>query len=629
MTRPAEAADRVMRQGRGTAARREGGRTARALAAAVSGVVLLAGCGPHWAGDELDIPACRAGLLPGELVITEVMASPGDDAGGAEGPGEQLGDWIEIFSAADAPVDLRGVVITVDDGAASTPRRHVIGAARIEPGAYFVLGRDRAQLTAVPVDYVYGEALGPLPDDGGRVTLRCDVIEVDAVPYPAAAPGAAVGMDGAQVPDAVANDEVARWCAASQEFAPGLRGSPGASNEVCAGVPGDVPPDPDSCEEDGAMRAIVAPAVGDLVITELMANPEAVPDAQGEWLELYVARDVDLNGLTVEAEAGGDAGDIVIGDAACVRAAAGSHLVLAASMDPAANGGLAPIAELDVGLRNTSGALTIGRGQIVLDTITWTSVPAGASLALDPAYRSPVHNDLAEHWCASAALPYGSGDLGTPGAGNASCSQPPPTDGGPSDPGDPNDGGPGEPPAGTCDDAGVLRPIVPPPPGTVRITEIMADPAAAPDSTGEWLELRFGAAADLNGLELGKTPGQVLTTITSIQCLPVPADTRVILARSADPARNGGLPRVDAGLAFGLVNGGDTLFAGVGGAVLDAVTHGAAIAGVSTSLDEDGITWCPSPAGTTYGSGGRGSPGASNPACAPPASPVVRRRFVR
>jgi hypothetical protein len=503
----------------------------------------------------------------------------------------------------------------------------VIGAARIEPGAYFVLGRDRAQLTGLPVDYTYGDALGPLPHDGGRVTLRCDVIEVDAVTYPAAAPGVAVGMDGARVPDAVANDEVARWCAASQGFAPDLLGSPGASNEVCAGAP-DVPPAPDSCEEDGAVRAIVAPAIGDLVITEIMPNPEAVPDAQGEWLELYVARDVDLNGLTVSAEAGGDAGDVVIGDAACVRAAAGSHLVLAASMDPATNGGLAPIAELAVGLRNTGGALAIGRGHIVLDTITWTSAPAGASLALDLAYRSPVHNDLAEHWCASAALPYGSGDLGTPGAANAPCSQPPPIDAGP---GDPGDGAPGDgaPPAGMCDDAGVLRPIVPPPPGTVRITEIMADPAAAPDSAGEWIELRFGAAADLNGLELGKTPGQVLTTITSPQCLPVAADTRVILARSADPARNGGLPRVDAGLDLALLNGGDTLFAGVGGAVLDVVTHGAATAGVSVGLDEDGITWCLTPEGTTYGSGDRGSPGASNPACVPPAPQVVRRRFVR
>lgn len=593
----------------------------------MSGVVLLAGCGPHWAGDGLEIPACPAGLLPGELVITEVMASPGDDAGGAERPGDGPGEWIEIFSAAGAPIDLRGVVITVDDGVASSPRRHVIGAARIEPGAYFVLGRDRAQLTAVPVDYAYGEALGPLPGDGARVTLRCDVIEVDAVAYPAAAPGAAVGMDGAQAPDAMANDEVARWCAASQEFAPGLLGSPGASNQVCAGAPGDVPPDPDACEEGGAVRAIVAPAVGDLVITELMPNPEAVPDAQGEWLELYVARDVDLNGLTLGADAG-DAGDIVIAGTACVRAAAGSHLVLAASMDPATNGGLAPIAELAVGLRNTSGALTIGRGQSVLDTITWTSAPAGASLALDPAYRSPVHNDLAERWCASAAMPYGSGDLGTPGAGNAPCNQPPPTDGGPGDPGD-SGPGPGEPPAGMCDDAGVLRPIVPPPPGTVRITEIMADPAAAPDSTGEWIELRFGAAADLNGLELGKTPGQVLATIASPQCLPVPEDARVILARSADPARNGGLPRVDAGLGLALLNGGDALFVGAGGAVLDAVTHGAAAAGVSASLDEGGTTWCPSPAGTTYGSGDRGSPGVSNPACAPPAPPVVRRRFVR
>lgn len=636
VTRAAKAADRGMRRERGATTRGEGGRAGCRAAALIlasgpasgpaSGLasllawgvaVLLAGCGPHWLGDGLDIAECPAGLLPGELVITEVMPSPGD--GGAE--------WIEIFNAASEPVDLGGVVITVSTGESSPPQRHVLGNTPIEPGAYFVLG-ERAQ-SAAPVDHVYGEALGPLPDDGARVTLRCDVIEVDAVAYPAAAPGAAVGLSGALVPNAVANDEAASWCVASAAFAPGLTGSPGARNESCAGAPGDVPPD--SCEDDGAVRAIVPPAIGDLVITEIMANPEAVPDAQGEWLEVHVVRDVDLNGLAVSTEAGATDADVLLADPACVRVAAGTHLVLAASMDPATNGGLAPIAELAGSLRNTGGTLSLVHDGTVLDTIAWLSAPAGASLALDPAYRSPVHNDLAEHWCASKTTPYGNGDVGTPGAENAPCSQPPPDD-----PGDPDDpGNPGDPPAGMCDDAGVLRPIMTPAAGTVRITEIMADPGAAPDASGEWLELAFGAAADLNGLELGKLPGQVLATITSAQCLPVLAGAHVILARSADPARNGGLPRVDAGLTFGLLNGGDTLFIGVAGAVLDAVTHAAATAGVSASLDQtDGITWCLSPEGTTYGAGDRGSPGASNPACpvlppVPIAPQVVRSPLVR
>ncbi len=383
----------------------------------------------------------------------------------------------------------------------------------------------------------------------------------------------------------------------------------------------------------------LAPAPGDVVITEVMANPAAVPDAAGEWIELYVGRDLDLDGLSVGVEPG--ALRVIVAEGACMRATAGAHVVLAASADPGANGGLGAIAgELDLGLRNTGGTLIIGHGSAVLDEVRWASALAGRSLALDPAHRSPAGNDVAAHWCASTATPYGSGDIGTPGGANGPCGEAPGDS--PADAGTRGDAGtPGAtvdaapspiidaPPAvPLCSDAGVMRPIVAPAPGSVHITEIMADSRAVADSDGEWLELRLDVDADLNGLELGKVAGDVLATIEASQCLSVPAGSHVVLARTSDSVRNGGLPRVDAELGFGLVNGGGTLFVGVGGAVLDRVSHGAAIAGASASLDEgDDSTWCTSPADAVYGRGDRGTPGAPNPACAGPAAP--RRRTAR
>lgn len=586
-----------------------------AWAASMVGAVIATGCG----FEDLGIAPCPSRLLPGQLVITEILPDPGADPGAD--PGGATGEWFEIFNATDQTVDLRGLVLAVDGGGEAL-QRHVMRAGRIAPGAYFVLGRDGAEESATPIDYVYGDALDPLPDHGGRVTLRCDVITVDVAVYPEAAPGVAVGLSGASLPDAVSNDEPASWCAARGGFAPGRAGSPGAVNEACAGAPGPSPGN-GTCEQDGAVREVVAPAPGDLVITEVMANPAAVSDNAGEWVEVYVGRDVDLDRLSVGTEPG--ALRVVIADGACQRAAAGSHVLLAAGADAATNGGLGAIAgELGLGLRNSGGNLVIGHGDVVLDQVAWASAPSGRSLALDPAHRSPAANDVAAHWCPSPAGPYGSGDIGTPGAANGACDDAPgdpPGDAGvPGDAGMPGDAAPAVP---LCSDgAGTMRPIISPASGSVRITELMADSRAVADSDGEWIEVRFDQAADLNGVELGKVPGQVLVTIEAPQCLPVAAGTHVILARTTDPDRNGGLPRVDAMFGFGLVNTGGSLFVGVSGAVLDQVSYGEAEeAGASASLDEgDGMTWCTSPMDAVYGRGDRGTPGAPNPAC-PEAEP--------
>ena len=38
-------------------------------------------------------------------------------------------------------------------------------------------------------------------------------------------------------------------------------------------------------------RAIVSPKVGDLAISEWMADPAAAPDADGEWIEVRASAD--------------------------------------------------------------------------------------------------------------------------------------------------------------------------------------------------------------------------------------------------------------------------------------------------------------------------------------------------
>ena len=164
-----------------------------------------------------------------------------------------------------------------------------------------------------------------------------------------------------------------------------------------------------------------APSSAKVVVTELMPNPQAVADAQGEWLELYNAGTsaVDLSGWRL-ADASGNSHTI----AASLSLAAGQYLVLGNNTDQATNGGV-PVAYSygswnlansadEVLLYDATGALA---DQVKYDS-SW-GVTAGASLSL----KAPtLDNDLASSWCVEQATWSGSaGDKGTPGAA-ASCS---------------------------------------------------------------------------------------------------------------------------------------------------------------------------------------------------------------
>jgi hypothetical protein len=341
-------------------------------------------------------------------------------------------------------------------------------------------------------------------------------------------------------------------------------------------------------------RSIVPPAVGDVVITEYMSDPNMVVDTVGEWFEIYVSRDVDLNGLTMGRDPTADP-DAVLDEPACLRAPAGSYLVFAKNDDPALNGGLPRVDYLfDFSLVNGEGGLFVGVGTTILDSIAWSGSEAGTSRNLDPEHFDTLLNDDIDSWCPGVDV-YGDGDRGTPGAANQQCQIVIP---------------------GSCNDNGTLRDIVSPGPGQVKITEYMADPNGVDDTNAEWFEVRFDAEVDLNELELGSQPGAVNATIEAVECLRVPAGAYAVFARKADPAVNGGLPPVAGVFSFALGNSGGRMFVGVDGVELDAVSYDTKRAGSSTSLDEgDGETWCFNTVDGYGTAANYGTPGAVNPAC--------------
>lgn len=165
-------------------------------------------------------------------------------------------------------------------------------------------------------------------------------------------------------------------------------------------------------------QQVLGPAI---VINEIMYNPAAVRDEDGEWLELYNASDetVDLLGWSLR-----DYGSNrhVIDESVVVEP--GQYVVLGRRCDVSSNGGYA--ADYcygdDFQLANEPGDGVELRDQdnVYVDSVSydtqapWPTNTPGASIELaapDADNREPAVWSLAK-------TSYGAGDYGTPGAPN-------------------------------------------------------------------------------------------------------------------------------------------------------------------------------------------------------------------
>jgi hypothetical protein len=159
---------------------------------------------------------------------------------------------------------------------------------------------------------------------------------------------------------------------------------------------------------------------GDLVITELMIDPKALSDTEGEWFELYNGSGLTLSleGCRVDDGSSGSSASRTF-DANLVMEPFG-YATVARSESP----GFLPDVVLPVSFTNTADSLAIVCDAVVIDRVAYDksqgfAVQAGKSLALDPSRLDAAGNDVPEAWCA-ATTSYGV-DLGTPGAANPSC----------------------------------------------------------------------------------------------------------------------------------------------------------------------------------------------------------------
>jgi len=174
---------------------------------------------------------------------------------------------------------------------------------------------------------------------------------------------------------------------------------------------------------------VIPPNPGDIIITEIMANPSAVPDEDGEYFEVYNTTDEPIDMLAWELTDTNSTAVLnnnVMGSITNKTVVpANGYLVFCTNGDPDENGGIQVDYDFDgsgTGLINDGGSLTLTAAGVVIDSVTWddgTEFPVveGASMELSMNHYDATLNDDGANWC-EAVSPYGDGDLGTPGTDN-------------------------------------------------------------------------------------------------------------------------------------------------------------------------------------------------------------------
>jgi len=166
--------------------------------------------------------------------------------------------------------------------------------------------------------------------------------------------------------------------------------------------------------------------IGDIIVTEIMQNPAAVSDGDGEWFEIYntTGSDIDINGWTI-SDNGSNSHQI----ASSLIVPMNGYAVLGNNGDIGTNGNVSVDYEYsNFTLGNGSDQIILTCSGTVIDDVDYddgTTFPAdspGGSMELSTTKLTGTDNDLGANWSINTTSQYGlggnTGDFGTPGAMN-------------------------------------------------------------------------------------------------------------------------------------------------------------------------------------------------------------------
>ena len=153
---------------------------------------------------------------------------------------------------------------------------------------------------------------------------------------------------------------------------------------------------------------------GDLLISEVMSNPNAVSDTNGEWFEIFnaSASTHDLNGLIIR-DNGSNSHTINNGTSLLINP--GEYFVLGRNTDTLSNGGLAlDYSYSNFTLSNTSDQIILLFGTIEIANLNYNGAPFGTTGVSTEITNQKSVTTQADFQL-TQNIQYGDGDFGTPG----------------------------------------------------------------------------------------------------------------------------------------------------------------------------------------------------------------------
>jgi hypothetical protein len=442
-------------------------------------------------------------LVPGDLILTEIMVDPRDCS-------DNQGEFIEIYNRSGRRLNLDG--LRVSDGSREYIFERPDGRFSLAPDQFMVLTRQNVApcYGFVPDDSYAAVVLGA---PRNLVYVANDAAVLDAVDFTgwdfrggrsmqlspdrllASPPSGPIDLPGAlTLARDYVNDDSQYWCESWQRI-PGTasdKGTPGVANLACPAA-GTLPPYP-----PGYVAHIDELDGGELVLTEMMVDPTACDDVRGEWIELTSVADfpVSLAGMVIRfGTTSFEVQDNTIvfpGDVFIGRRVSGAecNTLLPSSFTYSL-----------VNLPSLGGEIQIRNGHSLLDAMDYTGLPveAGVSLSLDPNSWSAASNDDGGSWCGGAgSIPGALGERGSPTQVNDTCSV--------------GGGGPSGAPTVSVNALTV---------GDLVITEYL-DATEPCGSQEQYVEVfnRRADAVDLNGLRLRSNAPGFTTLSTSVIVQP-------------------------------------------------------------------------------------------------------------